>query len=57
MRLIKELFLQARTKLKKNGFIFIESDVRQHHALNHFAEQQGFSLMATQGLITLYTSV
>ena len=54
--LIKQLFDQCAQKLKSTGYIIIEADRRQHHAITHYAEQRGFTPVKTSGLIIAYQS-
>lgn len=57
LSLIKQLISQCESKLRIGGHLILEADLRQHHALTHYAEQHGLSLKQTSGLILLYQSV
>ena len=54
--LIKQLIDQCSTKLRAGGHLLLEADLRQHHAMTHYAEQHGLTHVATRGLIALYQS-
>lgn len=56
LSLIKQLLDQCSQKLKTTGYIIIEADRRQHHAITHYAEQRGFLPVKTSGLIVTYQS-
>ena len=54
LALIKQLIDQTTHKLVPGGYLLLESDRRQHHLINAYAEQHSLSLVATEGLITVY---
>ena len=56
LRLIKQLIDQVKHKLAPEGFLLLESDRRQHHLVNTYAEQNSLSLIESKGLITVYRS-
>lgn len=56
LALIKELIHQTTTKLTPGGYILIESDIRQRHAINHYAAKHTLQLIKEDGLIGLYQS-
>jgi release factor glutamine methyltransferase len=51
MAIIKQLIDQASNHLKSNGYIIIEADPSQHHALTEYAEKIGFQPMNKLGYI------
>lgn len=55
--LIKQLIDQSTTKLRPGGYLLLEADLRQHHAMTYYAEQHGLSHIETRGLIALYQSL
>ena len=55
--LIKQLIDQCSDKLQVGGYLALEADLRQHHAMTHYAEQHGLSPVETHGLIVLYQSL
>ena len=57
LSLIKQLIDQLPTKLRPGGYVLLEADARQHHAMTHYAEQRGLRHVASEGLIVLYQSV
>ena len=57
LSLIKQLIDQHQTKLRPGGYVLLEADARQHHAMTHYAEQRGLKHVASEGLIALYQSV
>lgn len=56
LQLIKQLIHQCKSKLQPQGYLILEADRRQHHAITHYAEKHGLSLVATNGLIVTYQS-
>lgn len=56
LSLIKQLIDQSTNKLRSSGYILLEADLRQHHAMTYYAEQHGLSHIETRGLIALYQS-
>lgn len=56
LSLIKQLIDQSANKLRSGGYILLEADLRQHHAMTYYAEQHGLSHIETRGLIALYQS-
>lgn len=54
LALIRELLPQAATRLKSGGYLLLESDLRQHAAIISSAKENGFDLLQTKGLITLF---
>lgn len=54
---IKRLIDQCQDKLQPGGYLLLEADRRQHHAMTHYAQQHGLSPITTSGLIVLYQSV
>lgn len=51
LRLIKKLLRQATTRLQPHGFLLIEADPRQHHAILQDANLLGYTLHAQQDFI------
>jgi len=52
--IIKRLFIQATTKLSKDGFIIIEADPTQHDDLIRFANNSLFTLFTRQDYIIAF---
>lgn len=55
LALIHRLIEQATTLLQPGSHMLLESDVRQHDAIIHFAQRNGFLHVQTDGLITHFT--
>lgn len=52
--LIKHLIDQTSTKLRAGGYLILEADLRQHHAMTHYARQHGLRHIGAQGLAVCY---
>ena len=57
LKLIKQLIDQCVHKLAPNGHLLIEADNRQHHFISAYAEQKGFKLINSEGLVLAYQKV
>ncbi len=57
LALIKKLIDQCQMKLAPQGYVLIESDLRQQHIITLYAEQHGLSHVKTHGLIAVYQAV
>jgi release factor glutamine methyltransferase len=55
--LIKKLIDQCQGKLARNGYLFIESDRKQQHLIDTYAEQHGLAHYTTRGFISVYRPV
>ncbi len=54
LALITQLIDQATTRLAPEGWLLLEADLRQHHALTHYAEKAGFAAGRSSGLIVSF---
>lgn len=54
LALIKKLIDQAPSHLSPGGYLLLESDLRQHGAIEAYARQHGFTLRNNEGLIQVY---
>ncbi len=57
LELIKKLILQASKTLRKDDYLILEADPRQHTAMTKYAEKHGFQLQKIDGFIALYMSL
>lgn len=55
LALIHRLIEQAAVLLPPGRHMLLESDIRQHDAIIHFAQSNGFAHVQTAGLITHFT--
>jgi len=51
LELIKKLLVQAKTHLKKDGFMLLEADPRQHTAIIQEAQSGGFKVVAQEHFV------
>lgn len=56
LELIKKLLLQGKERLKPNGYIVLEADTRQRQQIVQFAEENGYELIDSSGLILAFSS-
>lgn len=50
----KRLLIQAKERLRRFGYVAVETDVRQHTALIDFAKKESFRFIRTEGLANLF---
>ncbi|HWZ65762.1 MAG TPA: HemK/PrmC family methyltransferase [Patescibacteria group bacterium] len=56
LALIKKLIVQAKNHLLPDGYLLLESDLRQHPAITHYAKTHGYTLHSHQDLILVFTA-
>lgn len=54
LALITQLIDQCDAKLSEGGYLLLEADRRQHHAITVYAEKRRFKLVAERSLILVY---
>ena len=57
LALIKELIDQTNTRLKKGGYLVLESDERQHQQIVSYCRNHHLKHLDTNGLVTVFQSV
>lgn len=54
LELILKLITQSQDRLRSNGLLFLEADVRQHQDIIDYADKRGFIHEQTSGLIIVF---